>query len=122
MKIFIITLVIATLSGMGVGGGGLLVIYLTLFESTPQLIAQGANLCFFILSAIASTVFNIAKGKIIWKTTLVMSGAGIAASLVGSLIAGAIEPDILQKIFGGMLIVGGVNSLIGNHKKRRPKA
>ena len=40
---------IAVLSGLGVGSGGLLVIYLTLVEKVPQLTAQGTNLIFFIL-------------------------------------------------------------------------
>ena len=122
MKTFIITLLIATLSGMGVGGGGLLVIYLTLFEDTPQLIAQGTNLCFFIISALASTIYNIKKGKIAWKTTLIMSGAGVVTTIVGSLVAGAIEPGLLQKIFGGMLVLGGINSLFGARKQKSPKA
>ena len=117
MKIFIIAAVIAVLSGMGVGGGGLLVIYLTLFENTPQLIAQGANLCFFILSAITSTLFNAKRHKIVWKTTLAMSGAGVLAALLGSMIAGIIDPSILRKLFGGMLVLGGVNSLFGKLKK-----
>ena len=117
MKIFIIAAVIAILSGMGVGGGGLLVIYLTLFENTPQLIAQGANLCFFILSAITSTPFNAKRHKIVWKTTLTMSAAGVLSALVGSMIAGVIDPGILRKLFGGMLVFGGVNSLFGKPKK-----
>ena len=46
----LITFLLAALSGMGVGGGGLFVIYLSLFTNTPQLTAQGMNLLFFLLS------------------------------------------------------------------------
>ena len=121
MKIFIIALIIAVLSGMGVGGGGLLVIYLTLFEGTEQLIAQGANLCFFIISALASTLYSIKKGRIAWRTTLVMSCAGIIGALVGSVIAGVIEPGILKKMFGIMLVFGGTYSLFGKAKQKKPR-
>jgi uncharacterized membrane protein YfcA len=47
----IVSFVLAALSGIGVGGGGLFVIFLAIFTDTPQLIAQGMNLLFFIFSA-----------------------------------------------------------------------
>ncbi len=119
MKILLISLIIATLSGMGVGGGGLLVIYLTLFESTEQIIAQGVNLCFFIVAAVASTVYNVYKRKIVWKATLILSASGVLFSVLGALAAGAINPDILRKIFGIMLIIGGFSSLISAFGKKK---
>ena len=112
MKMILISLFIAILSGMGVGGGGLLVIYLTVFEDIEQIIAQGLNLCFFIAVAIASTVYNIKNKKIVWRTTVTLSISGAVFSFLGAWMAGAINPGILQKIFGMMLILGGVSSLI----------
>lgn len=119
MKIFLISLIIAVLSGMGVGGGGLLVIYLTLFEDTEQIIAQGANLCFFIAAAIASTIYNAKKKKIVWKITLILSFSGAICSLLGAWAAGIINPDILRKIFGIMLICSGFSSLISHFVKKK---
>lgn len=116
MKTFIISLIIAILSGMGLGGGGLLVIYLTLVESTPHLIAQGANLSFFIISAAASTIFSFKKHLILWKTTLWMSACGIVGAIVGTLLAGTISPDLLRKIFGSMLVISGVVSIFFQKK------
>ena len=54
MKIAIASFIIALLSGMGIGSGGLLVIYLTLLEKVPQLTAQGINLLFFIFASASS--------------------------------------------------------------------
>ena len=96
------------IGGMGLGGGGLLVIYLSLVCGVEQMIAQGANLSFFIISALASTLFNLKKKRIIWKTTLLISACGIAGALLGTLLAGTISPEMLRKIFGGMLIVAGL--------------
>ncbi len=109
---FLIFFAIATLSGMGLGGGGLLVIYLTLVVDTPQIIAQGANLAFFIVAASFSTLYNAIKKQIKWKITLTMSASGIILAYLGIVLAGEIEPDLLQKIFGGMLIFGGIASLL----------
>ena len=119
MSAFLISLIIATLSGMGVGGGGLLVIYLTLIENVDQLIAQGANLCFFVATASSSTIYNSFKKKIEWKTTFVLSVAGIIFSLFGVWIAGKINPHFLRKMFGLMLSVSGSLSLISAFSKKK---
>ena len=121
MKEFIIPLAIAILSGMGLGGGGLLVIYLTLFENTKQIIAQGANLAFFIVAAIASTIINTKNKSIKWKTTLILSAVGIIGSILGTFLAGAIDPSLLRKIFGGMLIFGGSSSIFSFFVEKKQK-
>ena len=121
MKIFIVSLIIAILSGMGVGGGGLLVIYLTLFENTPQIIAQGANLTFFLAAGLASTIYNAKKKKIVWKHTLALSISGVAFALITSIFTSKINPDLLRKIFGGMLILSGSASLISSFVKNKQK-
>ena len=52
------TLLVATLSGMGLGSGGLMVIYLTLIRHVSQLPAQGFNLLFFLFASASSTHRN----------------------------------------------------------------
>ena len=106
---------------MGVGGGGLLVIYLTLFEGTEQLIAQGANLCFFILCGLASTIYSAKKKRIAWKTTVPLSISGAIACIIGSILASQINPHLLRKVFGGMLILSGSASLISSFVKNKQK-
>ena len=48
---------------MGVGGGGLLVIYLTAIKDIPQLAAQGINLLFFLPSAFVSVLLQLKELK-----------------------------------------------------------
>ena len=118
----IISFIIAALSGMGVGGGGLFVIYLSLFTTIPQLICQGINLLFFIFSASSSTLTNIKTLTITWKRIGIMASFGVAGSVGGTLIAGAVNGDVLQKIFGAMLIISGAISLfklIPDFKKKK---
>lgn len=107
----IIVFIIAALSGMGVGGGGLFVIYLSLFTDTPQLLAQGINLLFFLLCAGASLIFHLQKRNIYFLAVAILAGAGIVGSLVGSSIAEHINESILRKIFGAMLVISGIITL-----------
>lgn len=112
MGVALIELFIAVLSGMGLGGGGLLVIYLTLVLGQEQLIAQGANLIFFIASASVSTLLNLRRGRIVWREVLPLVLAGIPLSLIGATLAGAISSTLLRRIFGGMLTICGGASLL----------
>lgn len=111
MQTVIAALAIALLSGMGVGSGGLLVIYLTLVENTPQLTAQGLNLLFFLFASASSLIVHVTKRKIFGGAVLVMGVCGIVGSLLGSFAAAHMPADLLGKIFGAVLVISGVLSL-----------
>ena len=70
----IIALLAGLLSGiigaMGLGGGAVLIIYLTLFAETKQLQAQGINLLFFIPIALVAVLIYSKKKQIKWKTVV----------------------------------------------------
>lgn len=102
---------IAALSGMGVGGGGLFVIYLSLFTDTPQLLAQGMNLLFFLFSAGASVTVHLQKRKIYFTAVGIMAVSGILGSLLGAYAAELVSQSLLRKIFGVMLIISGILAL-----------
>ena len=109
MKEFLISLAIATLSGLGIGSGGLLVIYLTLVRDIPQLIAQGLNLLFFIFASSASVVFNFKRRRISAGLVLLMGSAGVLGAFWGTRLALIIDEDVTRKIFGTMLILSGIS-------------
>lgn len=117
----IASLFIAALSGMGVGSGGLFVIWLTLVTDTPQFAAQGLNLLFFLFSSGTSLLVHTKKRNILWGAVLVLSVVGIVGSLLGSFVAGFISATVMRKIFGLMLIVSGSFVLFARKKsvKRR---
>jgi uncharacterized membrane protein YfcA len=102
---------LATLSGMGVGGGGLLVLYLTLAKEMPQAEAQGINLLFFLCAAAAAFAVNRKKRHFSWKNTLLLAVSGILMTIPGALLAMAMEGYLLRKVFGGLLILSGILSL-----------
>ena len=115
----IVSFIISILSGMGVGGGGLFVIYLALFTNTPQLEIQGINLVFFLFSASASLLIHLRKRKIFGTAVLVASLFGIIGALIGSIVSNKIDQALLRKIFGAMLCLSGAFSLAKSFKKQK---
>ena len=108
---FFAAFAISILTGLGVGSGGLMVIYLALFTDTPQLMAQGINLLFFIFSAGASLPFHLLRRKILTSPVMILAFFGIFGAILGSILSNAIDESLLRKIFGAMLAVSGILSL-----------
>ena len=73
----IIGIVSGLVSGMGMGGGTILILCLSLFLGKEQHVAQGANLIFFIPTSIASIFTNIKQKLVKWKTGFIVAGAGL---------------------------------------------
>jgi len=108
------------LGSMGLGGGAVLIIYLSLFTDTPQLKSQGINLLFFVPIALIAVIVYAIKRQIQWKTTIKLSLWGIIGSVIGLSAASFLGGEITAKIFGGMLIVLGLKELfIGNRRIKR---
>ena len=107
----LISFVLAALSGLGVGGGGLFVIFLALFTDTPQLIAQGMNLLFFLFSASSSLTVHLTHRKIYPTLIAVLALSGAIGAILGSFFSEMIDPAILRKSFGAMLVITGIFTL-----------
>ncbi len=105
---FIAGVCIAILAGMGVGGGGLLVIYLVFVLKAEQLSAQGLNLIFFICAAISSLVYHFRKREINIKLSAFLAVCGIIGAIAGAYTSSVINPSLTRKIFGWLLIVSGI--------------
>lgn len=115
----IVAFIIAALSGLGIGSGGLLVIYLTLAQGADQLIAQGINLLFFLFSSSASMAFHFKKRRLFGGVILIMSLAGLVGAAAGSFFALSLPSHILRRLFGGMLVASGIAVLRGERKKQK---
>lgn len=101
---------------MGLGGGAVLLIYLTVFKDVPQLEAQGINLIFFIPVGLLATVIYAIKKQIKWKTTLPLAAGGLVGSVAGLALAGVMGGKITAKIFGGLLVVLGIKEMFSTAK------
>ena len=116
----IIKILVGFLSGMtasmGLGGGFILVIYLTTILEINQIDAQGMNIMFFIPIAIISIFFHI-KNKLIDKKPLLVSIiSGIVGVLIGISTTFLFKVEFLSKLFSIMLFIFGLRELF--HKKQ----
>lgn len=113
-----VSLFIAILSGLGVGSGGLFVIWLTMVEGVDAVNARGMNLLFFVFSATSALLFHLLRKRIRIPTVVTLSIFGAVGTVVGSIIGNSINPAILRKIFGAMLFLSGIYSLLNNAKRK----
>ena len=108
------SLLIAILSGLGIGSGGLLVIWLTLIEGIDAETARGLNLLFFVFSASTALIVHLLMKRIKPSLVLFLATLTCVGTLIGLSLSKFIDPTWLKKIFGGMLVVSGVYTLVGN--------
>lgn len=109
-----------TAGAMGLGGGSILLLYLTLFANVPQLRAQGINLIFFIPCALAALWLHHREGRVEWRTVLPSAVYGIIGAAAGYLFGGFIGGEWLGKLFGVFLLTLGARELL--HRKHSPES
>ncbi|MEG0944426.1 MAG: sulfite exporter TauE/SafE family protein [Angelakisella sp.] len=95
---------------MGLGGGGILMLYLTTLELT-QRAAQGINLLFILPVGLAGLWFHRKNGLIEKKVLLPVLIGGAVGVLLGSLLAGRLSEPMLRRLFGILIIIIGIKEL-----------
>ena len=96
--------VTGVLSGFGIGGGTLLLIYMTAFAGVPQNLAQGVNLLYFLPTAAKNGYID---RQTVWPAVL----AGLAGTALAAWAATGLDVELLHRCFGGFLIVVGLREL-----------
>ena len=104
------------ISGMGIGGGTLLIPALVFIIGTKQQIAQSINLIVFIPSAIAALCVHMKKHNIEKGLLLKLAITGCAGSVIGSLLAVNLDSDLLKRFFGIFLLIMGIYEITSKTK------
>lgn len=113
--VIILGIISGIVTGLGLGGGTILIIGLTLFLDVEQRVAQSVNLLFFIPTAITAIIMNSKRKLIRWKVAIPVIIASIISACVGASLATAIDVKLLKKMFGvflGIIAVYEIYSLI----------
>lgn len=104
------------LSGCGVGGGSLLMLYLTLLAGVAQYKAAGINLLYFLACAPAALWAHYKNGLIDKRAALWCIAAGIPAAIVASLLAAHMDTSWLRRAFGVFLLAVGLKECFAARK------
>ncbi len=99
------------LASMGLGGGFILVVWLTLAEEMPQKAAQGVNLLFFLPIALLSLMFHLKNGLINKELVKKLALGGVLGAVIGTYGAQLIDNGLLRKLFAIFLIAFGFREL-----------
>lgn len=110
-------MILGFLSGIGIGGGSLLILWLTMVLGMEQQTARGINLLFFIPSAVIACLFRWKQGCLDVKKILPAAVAGCISAGIFSLLGVRLHTEILKKLFGILLLATGIRELIYAPKK-----
>ncbi len=105
------------LSGFGIGGGSLLMVYMTAIALVEQKAAQGINLLYFLPTAGASLLLHTKNRLIKWDIVLPAAAAGCLCGAAAAWLCGGMDSTILRKIFGGFLLLVGMTELAAKPQK-----
>ena len=106
-------LLMGVLSGFGVGGGTMLLIYLTTFVGLDQHTAQGINLLYYLPAALMALPTHVKNGyvekDVLWPAVI----GGLLCAGAGAWAATGLEVGRLRVLFGGFLVAIGLWELFG---------
>ena len=113
-----VSLGVGILAGLGVGSGGLLILYLTAVDGMGQRSAQGVNLAVFGFALGAALIVHLHRREIPIPILLFVLGFGTLGALCGSLLATLFSPDGLRTGLGLLLLAMGSFSLFRKTKRK----
>lgn len=113
----IVSTVLGFLSGLGIGGGSLLILWLTMVLGMPQETARSINLLFFLPAAVVACILRLRQGTLDLRKALPAILAGTAAAAVTSFVGTQLHPELLRKPFGILLLLTALRELFYQQKK-----
>lgn len=108
----ILTVSVALLSGalvgLGVGGGGIAIIYMTAILAISQSTAQAINLTMYVAAGIAAMSYHARNAAIDLPFVIPAAIGGALAATPSAMLAARLPPDILRRIFGIVMIISAL--------------
>ena len=105
------------LSGFGVGGGTLLLVYMTAVAGLDQHLAQGINLLYFLPAGLMALPSHVKNGYVEKGALIPCIAAGLVCAGLGAWAATGMDTGALRRCFGGFLVLVGLWELFGKQKQ-----
>lgn len=118
----IITLLLSTLAGLGVGSGGIFLLWLKEGMKIDGAVALLFNLCFFAAALAVATAIHARHRLLDFPFLLQIVLFGIPGTFLGRWINSFMPPVALRVLLGLFLVFSGIFSLVITKKpKERQK-
>lgn len=104
-------------SGMGIGGGAILIPALTILLDIGQQKAQNINLLYFLPTALIAIFVHKKNGNIEKKGLTPLILWGVPGAVAGSLIAVRMDENYLRKGFAVFLLLLAAHEITKGYKK-----
>ena len=111
MKQIFIGSISGIFSGIGMGGGTVLIFLLNIFEGLEQHVAQATNLIYFVPTAISAIIVNYREKNIDIKLAKMISIYGIIGAIIGAIISINLDVQKLRKFYGIFLAIIAVHEI-----------
>lgn len=105
------SLLCGIISGFGIGGGSLLMVWMTAAAGLDQRMAQGINLLYFIPTSLGALYFHIKNKMICWPIVIPAVICGSITAVFSAWIANSIDVMLLRKLFGIFLCFIGIKEI-----------
>ena len=112
--------ILGFLAGLGIGGGSLLILWLTLVVGLEHTAARILNLLFFIPTATISSIFRWRQGTLAISTVLPAVLAGCLSAACFSIIGRHMDAELLKRLFGILLLITGAKEVLYKPKSKPP--
>lgn len=112
----IVGICLGFLSGLGIGGGTILILWLTQILGLSPGTSRMINILFFIAAAGSVSIIRIKKNQIAWRNILPAIIAGCFCTWICTAFVKNIDTLVLEKIFGGLLLITGARELLYRDK------
>lgn len=110
-------LVCGVISGLGIGGGSLLMVWMTAVIGLEQRTAQGINLLYFLPTAAASLILHFKNRMVDRHIAVPAAICGCITAILGAMLAQNLDTVFLKKLFSLFLLVVGAMELHKAMKK-----
>ncbi|MBP3436277.1 MAG: sulfite exporter TauE/SafE family protein [Clostridia bacterium] len=119
MQLFniVVSFALAVLAGLGVGSGGLYIIFLHDILHLPHEAAKNGNLLFFVTALLSAVVIHIRQKRLDYPFLAQILLFGIPGAYIGYLLSEYLPVRVLRVALGIFLILSGVLSFFINKRK-----
>lgn len=117
----VIGLVAGVASGVaGIGGGIIMIPAMVFLLGMEQHLAQGTSTLAILFTAVAGTMVNARNRRVDLRSALVVGLGGSAAAFFASRAAVALDADLLQRLFGLLVLYSGARMGVRAWQARTP--